>query len=228
MSVFKRFTLLFVFIFSVSMVFAVNPYNWEYGTINGNAETEVFIDTTGTELCRVGFSTATPTGYDTAPTSVSADGIELVWDTFSNDGTVETNSDYYLYYQIKSGADIKIYMYGAGPLSGAEGNTDTVKWYVTVGEGKGAKSLKIDGDETADDGETKGRKLLIHEHLPSPATTSSTTDDGSWKTTTYGAYGGYKISIDTGSDSLWNKKADKYNSTLVVVIEADGENAPTA
>lgn len=227
MSVFKRFTLFLVVIFSVSMAFAVNPYVWTPGTINGNAETEVFIDTTGTELCRVGFSTAMPTGYDTAPTPVSTDGIKLGWDETSNDGTAETTSDYYLYYQIKSGADIKIYMYGSGPLSGAAGNSDKVKWYVTVGR-EGGKSLTIDGSETTDDGETADRKLLIHEHLPSPATTSSTTDNSTWQTTTYGAYGGYKISIDTGDDSLWDKKADKYTSTLVVVIEAEGENAPTA
>lgn len=230
MSVYKRFTLFFFVLCSVSMVFAVNPYEWSSGTINGNAETKVFIDTTGTELCRVGFSTSVPTGYDSAPTSVSADGIKLEWDAINNDGTAKTSSDYYLYYQIKSGADIEIYMYGAGPLTGTEGNTDKVKWYVTVGEGGGVKSLTIDGEEAENDGETEGRKLLIHEHLPRPASTSSTTGDSSndWKTTTYGAYGEYKISIDTGLDSLWNKKADEYSSTLYVVIVAEEENAPTA
>ena len=225
MDILKKLVLFLFVLCSMTIVFAENPYVYSgSGSIDGKASAKVFVNTKGTELCRVGFSTEKPSDYDNAPVSVDTNGIKL--EISAQDGTASTSNNFYLYYQIKSGADIKVSMYGDKQLSGTENNADKVKWYVTVEEEDSSKTLSIDGSEKENDGETEGRKLLIHSHLPSPS--DNTQAESGWSSTTYGSYGGYEISINTGDDSLWDKKADEYSATLYVVIEAEGENAPKA
>lgn len=202
-------------------LYAVNPYQWQNGDVGGTASTEVFVDTTGTQKCVVGFSSTKPASLTDSVTAISDTGVELVVN--ATNGTAATLKTFYLYYQIASGVDIDISMYGDDQLASTNnGNTDKVNWYVTVkDDDSNSKLLSITGTPTQsgdDSGNGESNALLIHEHQPSP-TTEETTDP--WHSYNYGAYGGYAISIDTGRDSLWNKRADKYSANLYVVITSD-------
>lgn len=202
-------------------LYAANPYVWTSGTVEGEASTEVFVDTTGTQKCVVGFSSTKPTSLTDTVTEISTDGVKL--EVSTTDGTAATSKTFYLYYQIASGVDIDISMYGDDQLASTNnGNTDKVNWYVTVkADDSNSKSLSITGTSTTsgdNSGNGESNALLIHEHRPSP-TTEETTDP--WHSYNYGAYGGYAISINTGSDSLWDKRADKYSANLYVVISSD-------
>lgn len=208
-------------------LYAANPYQWQNGDVSGTASTEVFVDTTGTQKCVVGFSSTKPTFLTDSVTAISDTGVELVVN--ATNGTAATLKTFYLYYQIASGVDIDISMYGDDQLEGTSGNTDKVNWYVTVtaenNESPKTKKLSITGTSTMsgdDSGNGASNALLIHEHQPSP-TTTETTDP--WHSYNYGAYGGYAISIDTGIDSLWDKRADKYSANLYVVISSDATGA---
>lgn len=201
-------------------LYAENPYKWTSGTVEGKASTEVFVDTTGTQKCVVGFSSTKPTSLTDSVTAISDTGVELVVN--ATNGTAATLKTFYLYYQIASGVDIEISMYGDKQLEGANDNADKVDWYVTVkADDSNSKSLSITGTPTQsgdDSGNGESNALLIHEHQPSP-TTEETTDH--WHSYNYGAYDSYAISINTGSDSLWTKRADKYSANLYVVISSD-------
>lgn len=203
----------------------VNPkYEWQTGDVEGTASTEVFVDTTGTQKCVVGFSSDEPASLTDSVTAISDTGVKL--DVSTDNGTAATSITFYLYYQIASGVDIDISMYGDDQLASTNnGNTDKVNWYVTVtaenNESPKTKKLSITGTSTMsgdDSGNGASNALLIHEHQPSP-TTTETTDP--WHSYNYGAYGGYAISIDTGIDSLWTKRADRYSANLYVVISSD-------
>lgn len=207
-------------------LYAVNPYQWQNGNVSGTASTEVFVNTKGTQKCVVGFSSTKPASLTDSVTAISDTGVELVVNT--TDGTAATSKTFYLYYQIASGVDIDISMYGDDQLASTNGNADKVDWYVTVkADDSNSKSLSITGTPTQsgdDSGNGASNALLIHEHQPSP-TTEKTTDP--WHSFNYGASGGYEISINTGSDSLWDKRADEYSANLYVVISSDATGAGT-
>lgn len=205
-------------------LYAVNPYEWKDGNVGGTASTKVFVNTKGTQKCVVGFSSTKPASLTDSVTAISDTGVKL--DVSTDNGTAATLTTFYLYYQIASGVDIDISMYGNDQLAGTNDNADNVNWYVTVkDDDSNSKLLSITGTPTQsgdDSGNGESNALLIHEHQPSP-TTEETTDP--WHSYNYGAYGGYAISIDTGIDSLWTKRADRYSANLYVVISSDATGA---
>lgn len=221
----RKVLVLILALFLMGALYAENPYEWTSGTVEGKASAEVFVNTKGTQKCVVGFSSTKPTSLTDTVTEISTDGVKLEVSTTDGTAATSTSTTFYLYYQIASGVDIDISMYGDKQLEGKSGNPDKVNWYVTVtAENNGSsktKELSITGTSTTSGdnlGNGASNALLIHEHQPSP-TTEETTNP--WHSYNYGAYDSYAISINTGSDSLWDKRADRYSANLYVVISSD-------
>lgn len=214
--------LLILILISSYTLFAADPvlgsWTWSSDAVSGSAYVPVSVNSKDTKKCVVGFTTSIPENFDVA-TSVTSmtEGVSLAISDV--DGTASNSSaSLFLYYQIASGENISIAIYGEKALSPAADseNKDTVKWTV-----KNGNITYVDFGIDEEKGNSEGNKVAVYEHRPQKTTTTS--ESGVVIGNTFGKAGSIQLSINT--ESLWEKKADVYSANLIVVVSTDSSTS---
>ena len=120
--------ILILILISSYTLFAADPdlgsWTWSSGAVSGSAYVPVSVNSKDTKKCVVGFTTTIPgdLGVATTVTPIaSSSGVSL---TISDaDGTASNSTPLYLYYQIVSGENIDIAIYGEKELSSTSENS---------------------------------------------------------------------------------------------------------
>ena len=213
--------LLILILISSYTLFAADPvlgsWTWSSDAVSGSAYVPVSVNSKDTKKCVVGFTTTIPEDFGVATTVTpiaSSSGVSL---TISDaDGTASNSSDpLYLYYQIVSGENINIAIYGEKELSSTSENStnqDKVKWAV-----KNGNTTYVDFGIEETKGNSDEEKVDIYQHRPQA--TTPTSESGVVIGNTFGKAGSIQLSINT--ESLWEKKADIYSANLIVVISTE-------
>ena len=211
--------LLILILISSYTLFAADPvlgsWTWSSGAVSGSAYVPVSVNSKDTKKCVVGFTTSIPENFDVA-TSVTSmtEGVSLAISDV--DGTASNSSaSLYLYYQIVSGENITIAIYGEKELSSTSENStnqDKIKWAV-----KNGNTTYVDFGIEETKGNSEEEKVDIYQHRPQA--TTPTSESGVVIGNTFGKAGSIKLSINT--ESLWEKKADIYSANLIVVISTE-------
>ena len=155
-----------------------------------DASTNLVLDNTTTVLSNVGF-----TLNDEAVTSLEAvvptvNSYELTVDREKGEAKSNEN-ELYVFYQIKSGEELVISLYGSDVLKG-DNHQERISWHAKCNN----KELHVSNDSGFNN------KIEIYTHNPTGET--------------YGAFGSFAIDIYT--DDLWNKPADVYRASICLDI----------
>lgn len=173
--------------------------SWSVGSGDKKGSIILNLDTYPTRKLIVGFTTSSEVSSleeDVIPIS-QEEGIKLTLDRQTGEAS---NDSIYLYYQIESGEDITISLYGDKALNSA------IAWTVT------SENLEL----RVGDAYAEGDEKVIHSHRPTTFPSSST---GIGESNVVGAWGTYPLKIT--SDSVWNHPGDVYSANLYILIEGD-------
>lgn len=170
------------------------------GAINDNsghissekdAYTVLTLDNTDTELQNIGFTLKSdiPSDFSLESVVTTKDSYELSVDR-ENGNAKSKEDDIHVFYQIKSGEDLVISLYGSDVLKG-DNHQESISWHVKCND----KTLDVlDGSGNS--------RIEVYKHNPTEKT--------------YGAFGSFAIDIYTGD--LWNKPADVYRASICLDI----------
>ena len=223
----KKILILLVLALMVTASFAADvTASWIWSdtqTFPGKAGVPVSLDTTGTFQAEIGFTT-TGANNNEANQSIGKDltaventGIVLKVDkatgkAYYNDGTVDTTNDIFATWLIKSGENLKVFLYADGPLK--SGDDKEIGWKLSGSNGTvyvNCLETPTTGIPTAEEVTTPPTEdLYLYEHKP----------DDKIKN-----YGSVELTVET--ESVWNKSAGEYKANLYMVIVSEGKGGTT-
>lgn len=222
----KKFLILLVMALMITALYAVDNSSWSWSErtqeFPGKAGVPVSLDTTGTFQAEIGFTT-TGANNNEADQSIGEDltavadtGIVLKVDkaigkAYYNDGTVDTN-DIFATWLIKSGENLKVFLYADGPLKSGDKEIGW-KLYDRTKDKVYVNCLPSEGEVGVSSGETvttpPTANLYIYEHEPTVAKKKIKN------------YGSVELTVET--ESVWDKSAGEYKANLYMVIVSEGE-----
>lgn len=224
----KRILILLVLALMVTALFATDvPDSWIWSdtqTFPGKAGVPVSLDTNKTFQAEIGFTTtAADNNKDDQSIgeeliAVADAGIVLTVDkatgkAYYNDDTVNTSA-IFATWLIKSGENLKVFLYADGPLKSGKKEIgwklyDRTKNKVYVSCLPLEEEVGVSPEETVTTPPTAD--LYLYEHKP---------DEKKIKN-----YGSVKLTVET--ESVWGKSAGKYTANLYMVIVSVGEGGTT-
>ena len=218
----RKITLFLLILISSYTLFAADPalgiWTWNSGGVSGSAYVPVSVSSKVTKKCVVGFATSIPVDFGVATSTVTPMTGNVSLSISDADGTASNSSaPLYLYYQIASGENINIAIYGEKELSSTSENSanqDTVKWAV---KNTNTNTTYVDFGIEETKGNSENGKVTVYQHRPQETTTTS--ESGVETGNKFGNAGSIKLTINT--ESLWAKKADGYSANLIVVVSTD-------
>lgn len=199
------------------------PWIWsDTQTFPGKAGVPVSLDTTGTFQAEIGFTTTGANNNEADQsigeelTAVENTGIVLKVDkatgkAYYNDGTVDTN-DIFATWLIKSGENLKVFLYADGPLKSG-GKEIGWKLYDRTKNKVYVNCLETvtTGIPSAEEVTTPPTEdLYLYEHKPDEKIKN---------------YGSVELTVET--ESVWDKSAGEYKANLYMVIVSEGEGGTT-
>lgn len=192
-------------------------------TFPGKAGVPVSLDTTGTFQAEIGFTTTGANNNEANQsigkelTAVENTGIFLKVDkatgkAYYNDGTVDTN-DIFATWLIKSGENLKVFLYADGPLKSGDKEIGW-KLYDRTKNKVYVNCLPLEDEVGVSSGETvttpPTEDLYLYEHKPDEKIKN---------------YGSVELTVET--ESVWDKSAGEYKANLYMVIVSEGEGGTT-
>lgn len=219
----KKFLILLVLALMVTAFLAADvTASWIWSeTFPGKAGVPVSLDTNKTFQAEIGFTTTGANNNEADQsigeelTAVADDGIVLTVDketgkAYYNDGTVNT-SDIFATWLIKSGEDIKVFLYADGPLKSGD---KEIEWKLSGSNGTvyvnclDPASVGIPNAEEVTTPPTAD--LYLYEHKPDEKIKN---------------YDSVELTVET--ESVWNKSAGEYKANLYMVIVSEGKGGTT-
>lgn len=220
----KKFLILLVMALMITALYAVDNSSWSWSEgaqeFPGKAGVPVSLDTTGTFQAEIGFTTGKADNDEDSQsigeelTAVADAEIVLTVDkatgkAYYNDGTVNKN-DIFATWLIKSGENLKVFLYADGALKSGEkeigwklyDSTQKDKVYVNCPPSE--DEAEVSSEETVTTPPTAD--LYLYEHTPTAAIKN---------------YDSVELTVET--ESVWNKSAGEYKANLYMVIVSEGE-----
>lgn len=224
----KRILILLVLAFMVTALFAADvTASWIWSdtqTFPGKAGVPVSLDTKKTFQAEIGFTTGKADNDKDSQSigelsAVANTGIVLTVDkatgkAYYNDDTVNTN-DIFATWLIKSGENLKVFLYADGPLKSGENEEIGWKLYDNDSTQKteyvNCLETPTTGIPSAEEVTTPPTKdLYLYEHKPTVAIKN---------------YDSVELTVET--ESVWDKSAGEYKANLYMVIVSEGEGGTT-
>ena len=221
----KKILILLVLALMVTAFLAADvtaSWNWsDTQTFPGKAGVPVSLDTTGTFQAEIGFTTTGANNNKANQsigelTAVADAGIVLTVDkttgrAYYNDGTVNTSA-IFATWLIKSGENLKVFLYADGPLKSGDKEIGW-KLYDRTKNKVYVNCLPLEDEVGVSSGETvttpPTANLYIYEHELTIAKKKIKN------------YGSVELTVET--ESVWDKSAGEYKANLYMVIVSEGE-----